>query len=394
MGQFARRIEHLGPTGAFEVLAKANELEREGRSIIHLEIGEPDFGTPVDITDRAVMSLREGDTKYVEGQGLLELREIIAEQVARTREIEVKPNEVVVGSGASSILFFVMLALIERGDEVLYPDPGFFTYEPVTVFAGGTPIPFHLSEENGFSIDIDEIKSKLSNRTKLLILNSPNNPTGGMLSKADLNELAALSRERNISVMSDEIYSEMVYDDKFHSISSLPGMKNRTIIVDGFSKTHCMTGWRLGYGVMDASLVYKVSAIMMQCNSCTPPFVQMAGITALKGPQEGVKKRLEIFRSRRDLIVKGLNQIPGFRCILPQGAFYVFPAHNGVKISSKDLSINLLNEAGVACLPGTAFGRFGEGYLRFTYSNSEEKIRSAIQRIGDYMSYLTGRFQD
>ncbi|OYD14878.1 aspartate aminotransferase [candidate division WOR-3 bacterium JGI_Cruoil_03_44_89] len=384
MVQLARRVEHLGPTAAFEVLARANELARQGKSIVHFEIGEPDFDTPVNITDSAVKALRGGNTKYVDGQGLLELRKVVAEHVARKRGIEVSPTEVVIGPGASPVIFFVILALIESGDEVIYPNPGFFTYEPVTILAGGTPVPIHLWEEKEFSIDVDEIKSKISPRTKLLILNSPNNPTGGMISANGLKELADLLSDRDIRVLSDEVYSEMVYDGEFHSISSFPGVKDRTIIVDGFSKTYAMTGWRLGYGVMDIELSYKVAALMIQCNSCVPPFVQMAGIEALKGPQGGVKERLEIFRRRRDLIVEGLNQIPGLNCLLPKGAFYVFPSHKGIKMPSKELALKLLNEAGVACLPGTAFGEFGEGYLRFTYSNSEDNIREALKRIGKF----------
>ncbi len=384
MVQLARRVEHLGPTAAFEVLARANELARQGKSIVHFEIGEPDFDTPVNITDSAVKALRGGNTKYVDGQGLLELRKVVAEHVARTRGIEVSPTEVVIGPGASPVIFFVILALIESGDEVIYPNPGFFTYEPVTILAGGTPVPIHLWEEKEFSIDVDEIKSKISPRTKLLILNSPNNPTGGMISADGLKELADLLSDRDIWLLSDEVYSEMVYDGDFYSISSFPGVKDRTIIVDGFSKTYAMTGWRLGYGVMDIELSYKVAALMIQCNSCVPPFVQMAGIEALKSPQDKVKERLEIFRSRRDLIVEGLNQIPGLNCLLPKGAFYVFPSHKGIKMPSKELALKLLNEAGVACLPGTAFGEFGEGYLRFTYSNSEDNIREALKRIEEF----------
>lgn len=384
MVHLARRVEHLGPTAAFQVLARANELARQGKSIVHFEIGEPDFDTPVNITDSAVEALRGGNTKYVDGQGLLELRKVAAEHVARTRGIEVSPTEVVIGPGASPVIFFVILALIESGDEVIYPNPGFFTYEPVTILAGGTPVPIHLWEEKEFSIDVDEIKSKISPRTKLLILNSPNNPTGGVISADVLKELADLLSDRDIWVLSDEVYSEMVYDGDFYSISSFSGATDRTIIVDGFSKTYAMTGWRLGYGVMDVELSYKVAALMIQCNSCVPPFVQMAGIEALKGPQDKVKERLEIFRSRRDLIVEGLNQIPGLNCLLPKGAFYVFPSHKGIKMPSKELALKLLNEAGVACLPGTAFGEFGEGYLRFTYSNSEDNIREALKRIEEF----------
>ena len=391
MAKYAKRVEHLGPTAAFEVLSRANELARQGKSIIHLEIGEPDFDTPFNITDSAVRALKGGHTKYTDGQGLLDLREVIAEHVGRTRDIEVTPSQVVICPGGSPTIFFIILALIEKGDEVIYPNPGFFTYEPVTILAGGTPVPVHLWEDREFSIDVDEIKSKISQKTRLIILNSPNNPTGGIISSDELKELADLLRDKDIWVLSDEVYSEMVYDDEFYSISSLPGMKKRTIIVDSFSKTYAMTGWRIGYGVMDDKLSYKVASLMIQCNSCVPPFIQIAGIEALRGPQDEIKEKLEIFRRRRDLMVEGMSQIPGLNCLLPKGAFYVFPSHRDIKISSKDLSIKLLNETGIACLPGTAFGKFGEGYLRFTYSNSEENIKEALKRIKDFFEYVVNK---
>lgn len=381
MIQLAKRVEHLRPTAAFEVLVQANELEKQGKSIIHLEIGEPDFETPANITDAAVKALREGHTKYVNGQGIVELREVIAEHVVKTRGIEVNPAEVVVGNGASPVIFFVILSLIENGDEVMYPNPGFFTYEPVTILAGGTPVPYHLWEEREFSIDITEIKSKISSKTKLLILNSPNNPTGGMIPREDLEAIAELVKDRDLWVLTDEIYSEMIYEGEFHSIASFPGMKERTIIIDGFSKKYSMTGWRLGYGAMDEKLAYKVAALIIQCDSCTPPFIQLAGVEALKGPQDLLKERLEIFKKRRQVIINGLNEITGFRCIKPKGAFYAYASHPGIKILSKELALKLLNEAGIACLPGTAFGKFGEGYIRFTYSNSEANIKEALQRI-------------
>ncbi|MCK4351923.1 pyridoxal phosphate-dependent aminotransferase [candidate division WOR-3 bacterium] len=392
---FAKRVAHLRPTGAFEFLDKAKKLEahpsqhgtgREGKSIIHLEIGAPDFDTPDNIKDAAIKSLKNGLTKYVQGAGIPELRETIATHIAKTRNISVSPDEVVVGPGASPIIFYLILALIEAGDEVIYPDPGFFTYEPVTIFAGGTPCPVHLIEEKGFSIDLEEIKANLSPRTKLLILNFPHNPTGGMILKEDLDALVDLVRDRDIWILSDEVYSQMLYEGDFCSIASYPGMKEKTIILDGFSKTYAMTGWRLGYGVMDKELAYKVASVLIQCNSCTTSFIQPAGVEAIKGPQGIVKERLEIYRKRRDIIVDGLNSIPKIRCVRPKGAFYAFPNIKELGISSRELALRLLYEAGVCCLPGTVFGKFAEGYIRFTYSNSESNIKEALNRIKKFIS--------
>ncbi|HID92707.1 MAG TPA: pyridoxal phosphate-dependent aminotransferase [bacterium (Candidatus Stahlbacteria)] len=384
----ARRVQHLKSTGAFEFLAKAAALEKQGKDIIHLEIGQPDFDTPINIKEAGIKAIKDGYTKYTDGQGLPKLREVIAEHVSKTRGIKVEPDEVVITQGASPIIFFVILALIEEGDEVLYPNPGFFTYEPVTILADGIPVPIHLIEEKCFTMDVDEIRRKISNRTKLVIINSPHNPTGGMLSPEDLKEIANIVRKRNCLVLSDEVYSEMVYDGEFHSIASCPDMKDKTIIVDSFSKTYAMTGWRLGYGVMRKDLADKVAALQINSNSCVTGFIQIAGIEAIRGSQEEVRARCKIFKKRRDLIIDGLNKIKGIKCVKPKGAFYAFANHKELDINSRELAEHLLNEAGVACLPGTVFGEFGEGYVRFTYANSEENIERALKRIEQAIAKL------
>ncbi|MBI4721543.1 MAG: pyridoxal phosphate-dependent aminotransferase [Candidatus Stahlbacteria bacterium] len=382
---FAKKVSHLVPTGAFEFLGKAKALEAQGKSIIHLEIGEPDFHTPDNIKDAAIKAIKDNFTGYVISQGIPELRKTIATHIAATRKINITPDEVVVGVGASSIIFYCITTLVEQGDEVIYPDPGFFTYEPVTVFAGGIPKPIRFVHEHGFGIDIEELKSKLSPKTKLLILNSPHNPTGGMIEHKEMEELARVLRDKKIWVLSDEVYSEMVYDGGFCSIASYPEMKDKTIIIDSFSKTYAMTGWRLGYGVMDKTLANQVTSLLIQCNSCTPPFIQAAGIEALTGQQNILNERLETYRKRRDIIVNGLNQIPGFKCAMPKGAFYAFPNVKAYGLPSRELALKLLHETGVACLPGTVFGRFGEDYIRFTYSNSESNILEALKRIRQFV---------
>ncbi len=385
----AKRVAHLGPTGAFEFLKRAKELEAKGEEVIHLEIGSPDFDTPQQIKNEAIKWLNKGFTKYVQGQGIPELRRVIAKEIEETRKIKVTPEEVIVAPGASSIIFYTMLALVEEGDEVLYPDPGFFTYLPLIILTGGKPVPIHLIEEKGFSIDVEEIKSKLSNKTKLLIINFPHNPTGGMILEEDLQQLASLLKDREIYVLSDEVYSHMVYEGKFFSIASYPGMKKKTIIIDSYSKTHAMPGWRLGYGTMEKELLAKVVALLIQCNSCTTSFIQPAGIEALIGEaKDEIKKMVKIYKKRRDVMVKGLNSIPGIKCHSPRGAFYVFPNIKELQIPAKELALRLLYETKVACLPGTAFGKFGEGYLRFTYSAPEEKLKIAIERVKDFVKKL------
>ena len=388
MIKLAARMSRLGTETAFEVLVKAKALEAQGREIIHLEIGEPDFDTPVNIKYAAIKALTEGWTHYTPSAGIPELREAIAEEISRTRGIEVNPNQVVVTPGGKPIMFFAILALCEPGDEVVYPNPGFPIFESMINFTGATPVPIPLLMEKEFRFDIDEFRSLVSPKTKLIILNSPENPTGGVLTKEDLEAIAEVAIENDAMVLSDEIYSRMVYEGEFASIASVPGMQERTIILDGFSKTYAMTGWRLGYGVMPEWLAEQIAKLMVNSNSCTAAFTQWAGVEALRGPQDESEKMMAAFKERRDVIVDGLNKIPGFRCLRPKGAFYVFPNIEGTGMSSREMQDYLLNEAGVACLSGTAFGKYGEGFLRFSYANSIENLQKALERIGEAVAKL------
>ncbi|MFQ5799122.1 MAG: pyridoxal phosphate-dependent aminotransferase [Bacteroidota bacterium] len=382
MVHIAERMKRLGTETAFEVLAAARALEAKGRDIIHLEIGEPDFDTPSNIKAAAKRALDEGYTHYGPAAGYPVVREAIAEEVSRTRRIPVDPAEVVVTPGAKPIMFFALFACVDEGDEVVYPNPGFPIYESVIQFLGAKPVPLALHEEKEFRFDVDELKKAVSEKTRMLILNSPHNPTGGVLTRDDLQEIARLALEHELLVLSDEIYSRIIYDGIEHaSVASFPGMKERTIILDGFSKTFAMTGWRLGFGVMPKPIAEAVAKIQINSNSCTASFSQMAGIEALKGPQKRVAEMVEEFQHRRDVIVDGLNQIPGVRCHKPRGAFYVFPNVKSTGKDSRTLSEYLLWEAGVACLSGTSFGKYGEGYLRFSYANSVENITAALDRI-------------
>jgi aspartate/methionine/tyrosine aminotransferase len=378
----ADRMAVLGTETAFEVLARAKALERQGKNIIHLEIGEPDFDTPQNIKEAAVKALYAGYTHYVPAAGIPELREAIAEYISKTREIPVDPEEVVVTPGAKPIIFFTILACVNPGEEVLYPNPGFPIYESVIKFVGAKPVPIPLKEENDFRIDHEYVKEKITEKTKMIILNSPENPTGGVLTRDDLKLIADCIAERDdLIVLSDEIYSRIIYEGSHESIASLPGMKEKTVILDGFSKTYAMTGWRLGYGVMRKDLAEKITQLMINSNSCTCAFIQMAGIEALKGPQDSVDRMVAEFRKRREIIVEGLNRIKGVTCKKPKGAFYVFPNITGTGMRSKELSDYLLNEVGVAVLPGTSFGNYGEGYLRISFANSVENIKEALRRI-------------
>jgi aspartate/methionine/tyrosine aminotransferase len=379
--QLAQRMERLGTETAFEVLARAKALEAQGREIIHLEIGEPDFDTPKHIIDAAVKALREGQTHYTPAAGIPAVRQTVADHVSRSRNIEVRPDEVVVTPGAKPIMFFAILALLNEGDEAIYPDPGFPIYESMINFVGAKAVPLPLREEKDFRFDPAEFRSLVSARTRLIILNSPQNPTGGILTREDLEGVAEVARERDIIVLTDEVYEQILYEGEHVSIMSLPDMQSRTILLDGFSKTYAMTGWRLGYGVMPAPLAAQVTKLMVNSNSCTAAFTQFAGVAALTGPRDEVKAMVAAFRERRDVIVAGLNQIPGFRCANPAGAFYVFPNIEGTGMASKELADYLLNEAGVAVLSGTSFGRYGEGYLRFSYANSIPNIQRALERI-------------
>ena len=379
--KLAEKMSRLGTESAFEVLAKARALERQGRKIIHLEIGEPDFPTPPHVVEAGQRALGEGWTKYGPTPGLPELRESIASYISRTRGIRVGAENVCVVPGGKPIMFFSMIALVEPGDEVIYPDPGFPIYESMIRFLGGVPVPVPLEERRGFSFDLDTLHDRLSDRTKLVVLNSPANPTGGVTPKDDLVQMAAMLRERDLIVLSDEIYSRIWYDFEPFSIASVDGMLEKTILLDGFSKTYSMTGWRLGYGVMPVWLAAAVTQLMVNSNSCTASFTQRAGIAALEGSQECVMLMVAEFRRRRDAIVEGLNRIPGFRCTLPAGAFYAFPNVSGTGVPSRDLADLLLNDAGVAALNGAAFGQHGDGYLRFSYANSLTNILEAIERI-------------
>ena len=381
--KFAERMERLGTETAFEMLAKAKALEAEGKEVIHLEIGEPDFDTPRNIVEAAVRALREGYTHYGPAPGLPELRETIAEDASRRRNIRVGPENVVVTPGAKPIMFFSILACVDEGEEVIYPNPGFPIYESVINFIDAKPVPIKLREEKEFSFDVDELAGLITDKTRMIILNSPHNPTGGVLSRADLEAIADMVRGKDIWILSDEVYKDILYEGDFLSIASLPDMAEQTIILDGFSKTYAMTGWRLGYGVMPVPLAEKIARLMVNSNSCTATFIQKAGVEALKGPQDEARRMAEEFRRRRDVIVDGLNQIEGISCLKPHGAFYVFPNVTGIPMSTTELENFLLYEAGVASLSGTAFGAYGEGYLRFSYANSVENIQKALDRMAE-----------
>jgi aspartate aminotransferase len=375
-------MERIGGEGAFEVLVRARALGAAGRDIIHLEIGEPDFPTPVNIVEAAKRALDEGWTHYGPTQGLPELRETIARYISQTRSIKVGPEHVSVVPGGKPIIFFPMLALLEPGDEVIYPNPGFPIYESMIHFLGAKPVPIPLVESRGFSFDLARFRESINSRTKMVMLNSPQNPTGGLIPEEDVRTIAELVRDRDLIILSDEIYSRIYYTSESPvSIASLPGMLEKTIILDGFSKTYAMTGWRIGYGVMPEWLVDAVSKLMVNSNSCTASFIQRAAIEALDGPQDAVRSMVEEFRRRRDAFCADLNEIPGFRCALPGGAFYAFANVEGTRMPSKALADYLLEEAGVSCLDGAAFGAYGDGYIRFSYANSLDYLMEAARRI-------------
>ena len=377
----ARRMARLGTETAFEVLSKAKALERQGKSIIHLEIGEPDFETPPNIVEAAVDALHVGWTHYGPSAGLPELRESIAEYVSCSRGVEVTPDQVVVVPGGKPIMFYTMLAFIDEGDEVIYPNPGFPIYESMINYAGGKAVPIQLHEERDFAMDVRELAPLITDRTKLIILNSPQNPTGGVLQRDDIEAVARAIGDRNIMVLSDEIYSRLQFEGAPFSIMKIPGMQERTILLDGFSKTYAMTGWRIGYGVMRADLAAQITRLMTNSNSCTASFTQMAAIEALRGDQSAVSHMCAEFKHRSEIFVAGLNKIKGFSCRMPKGAFYVFPNITATGWKSKPLADALLEQTGVAALSGTAFGQFGEGYLRFSVANSLKNLEAALERI-------------
>jgi aspartate/methionine/tyrosine aminotransferase len=381
----ARRMARLGTETAFEVLSRAKALERQGRSIVHLEIGEPDFDTPPNIVEAAVEALRAGWTHYGPSAGLPELREAIAQDVSLSRGVEVSPDEVVVVPGGKPVIFYTMLALIDEGDEVIYPNPGFPIYESMINYSGGKAVSIPLHEERDFALDVRELATLITTRTKLIILNSPQNPTGGVLGREDIEQIADAIGDRNIMVLSDEIYRRLQFEGEPFSIMSVPGMKERTIVLDGFSKTYAMTGWRMGYGVMRADLAAQIMRLMTNSNSCTASFTQRAGLAALKGDQAPVRHMCAEFERRSRMFVEGLNRIEGFSCRMPRGAFYVFPNITGTGWQSKSLADALLDKAGVAALSGAAFGKHGEGYLRFSVANSLSNLEEALARIERWM---------
>ncbi len=379
--RLAGRMSRLGTESAFDVLVRAQALEAQGKEIIHLEIGEPDFATPANIVDAGAKALRGGWTHYGPSAGLPQLREAVAADVAQHLGIRVEPVEVVVTPGGKPIMFFVIMALVDEGDEVLYPNPGFPIYESMIHFVGGKAIPYGLSEVHDFDVNVEEILEKVTDRTRLVILNSPHNPTGGVMGREAVARLAKELANRDLFVLSDEIYDRLIYEGEHISIMQFPEMREKTIILNGFSKTYAMTGWRMGYGVMRADLAKQITLLATNSTSCTASFTQIAGVEALRGSQDSVNAMREEFRRRRKVIVEGLNRIPGFSCRQPHGAFYVFPNIRQTGKSSRALADTLLNEAGVACLWGTAFGAWGEGYLRFSFANSVENIQKALDRI-------------
>ncbi len=381
--EWAQRMSTLGTETAFEVLAKARGLERQGKHIVHLEIGEPDFNTPAHVIEAAMKALRDGYTHYTPAAGILEARQAVADYVARTRRIPVKAEHVVIVPGSKNVLLFAMLALVNPGDEVIYPDPGYPIYESIARFIGATPRPIRLEEQNDFRFDLDEFRSLISPRTRLVVLNSPHNPCGSMLGRADIEAVAAAVLPTRAFVLSDEIYDRVVYEGAAFSIASVPGMQDRTIILDGMSKTYAMTGWRIGFGIMRPELIERMAQLMINSSSCAAAFSQMATIAALSGPQDAVDAMVAEFRARRQIIVDELNRMDGVRCRMPRGAFYAFPNVSAIEPESKPLADFLLEQGGVACLSGTSFGQGGRGFLRFSYANSQENIREGMHRVKD-----------
>ena len=383
--RLASRVEQLGTESAFAVLARARELERQGRSVVHLEIGQPDFSTPEHVIDAASAAMERGETGYTPSAGIAEFREVVADELARTREIDVIPDRVLIANGAKLLLFLTILAVCDPGDEVIYPDPGFPIYESAIRWAGAVPVPLTLHDELDFSFALDELSDRLSRRTRLVIVNSPNNPTGGVSSVDDLHAAAELILESASWVLSDEVYRRIVYGPAPASIASVPGMIERCVLLDGLSKTYAMTGWRCGYAAVPAALVDPLTRLITNSVSCVPGFVQSAGIAALTGPQDSVGAMVEEFRHRRDLVVAGLNSLPGVSCRTPQGAFYAFPDVSRVSIPSDELADRLLEEAGVALLAGEGFGAQGERHLRISYATSRDQLELALERVQAFL---------
>jgi len=379
--KYAERMKRLGTETAFEVLVRARQLEAQGRDVVHLEIGEPDFDTPKNICDAAVKALRGGYTHYNPSAGYPEIRKIISDEINKTRGLKTNPEQVVITPGAKPIMFFTILATVDKGDEVIYPNPGFPIYESLINFIGAKAVAVPLREENDFRMDVEELKTLVTPKTKLMIINSPQNPTGGVLTHEDLEEISRIAVENDIWILSDEIYSRTIYEAKFESVTQFPHVPERTIILDGMSKTYAMTGWRLGYGVMEEKLAAHIARLQTNSNSCVSAFSQMAIGEAITGPQDESAKMVAEFKRRRDVIVEGLNKIEGISCKKPLGAFYVFPNITELGLKSKKLEEYFLENYGVAGLAGTSFGAYGEGYLRFSYANSVENIKKALSRI-------------
>lgn len=384
----AKATRLLGTETAFEVLAQARKLESQGRDIIHLEIGEPDFDSPRGVVEAGIQALRDGMTHYGPSAGLPQARQAFAEYAGEMRGITIDPDHVVITPGGKPIMFFGMMCLVDPGDEVIYPNPGFPIYESVINYLGAKAVPIRISEETDFGLDVDELEAAITSRTKLLIVNTPANPTGGIIPRAAIERIAALAQKYDFWVLSDEIYSRMLYEGDHFSFLSVPGMPQRTILLDGHSKTYAMTGWRLGFAVAPPEVAQMMARFMTNCNSCTASFTQIAGIAAVQGPQDEAEAMVREFRVRRDLIVDGLNAISGIQCRRPGGAFYVFPNITGLGLPSAEIASRLLQEAGVAALSGTAFGAYGEGYLRFSYANSQENIRKALKAIESFVGSL------
>jgi aspartate/methionine/tyrosine aminotransferase len=386
----SKLVQRAGTETAFEVLAKAKELERQGKKIIHFEIGEPDFNTPENVKKAGVNAINENYTHYSPTQGILGLRETVANYISKTREIKVSPDEVMITPGGKDVIFSTALAILNEGDEAIYPNPGYPIYESAIRLAGAKPVPMPLLEENDFAFDREQFKKLVTPKTKLIIINSPGNPTGGILSLQDLEIIAEVAIKNDIVVLSDEIYSRILYDGEFHSLASLPEMKERTVILDGFSKTYAMTGWRLGYAVANNEIIDGLKKIAVNSFSCVAAFVQLAGIEALNGPQDEPERMRKEYETRRNLIVSGLNEIPGISVKVPKGAFYVFPNIKKTGNKSKEVAEYLLNEAGVATLSGTSFGEYGEGYIRFSYATSQENIKLGLEKVKEAFPKLMG----
>jgi aspartate aminotransferase len=385
--RFAERMSRLGTEGAFEVLARARRLEAQGKKIVHLEIGEPDFATPDNIIEAGISAMQHGYTHYTPASGIFEAREAVAGFVTRTLKTEVDPSEVVLVPGSKNVLLFTLLACIEPGDEVILPDPGYPAYASQVNFIGGVPKPVTLREESGFRMDQDELASLVTPKTRMLIVNTPQNPTGGVLTAEDVKFVCDLAHKHDLLVVSDEIYSQLVYG--FHHVSPLsqPGMRERTVLMDGLSKSYAMTGWRLGYAVAPKALAAKLDTLMINSSSCAAGFTQMAAIEALSSPESehAVTRMVKVFEHRRNLVVDGVNAIPGMRCARPQGSFYVFPNIEGTGFDEHELADRLLSEAGVAVLPGTAFGHAGKGFIRIAYTQSEDELKLGLDRIADFI---------